>query len=214
MDFLEPSKFIPFVAFVLPGFVAWKVSQLRIPQGEQKPQDVLLELMGYGIVNAVVATLLREPPTRWKVWPTDTWSALVLFAMVILLPTGIAFVVAWALEIGAKYNIFVSAHPTAWDRLVLARLRRKPYAVLLTLQDGTRLGGAFGENAYASNYPYDKDLLIDQVWEVDQDTGEFKAMVDGEAGLYIEKKDILTLEIFDLESVVRNALAEAEVRNA
>jgi hypothetical protein len=29
-----------FTAFILPGFIAWKIGQLRLPQGEQKPQDV------------------------------------------------------------------------------------------------------------------------------------------------------------------------------
>lgn len=205
-DLLNPAALLVFTAFVLPGFWAWKVGQLRLPHGEQKPQDVILEILGYAIGNAMVASLIGLSPTQWTAWPTDVRNILSLAAAVFLLPTAIAFVASWIVEWLASVNVFVSGHPTAWDRLVLSRLRREPFFILATLRDGRKLGGAFLNNGYASNYPYDRDLLIDQVWEVDQSTGEFLKLVTGEAGLYVRGEDILTVEIFAFEVVLAGVM--------
>jgi hypothetical protein len=178
---------------------------LRLPHGEQKPQDVILEILGYGIANAILATIIRLPPTMWTAWPTNIAQVLELCLTVFLLPIGLALVGAWAVEQLADVGFFVSAHPTAWDRLVLARLRKEPFFVLLTLRDGRKVGGAFLDHGYASNYPYHRDILIDQVWEIEQTTGAFVRLVSGEAGLYVLGKDILTLEIFGFQEVIDQA---------
>jgi hypothetical protein len=72
----------------------------------------------------------------------------------------------------------------------LSRLRREPYFIAITLRDGRKVGGAFLGQAFASNYPYKHDLLIDQVWSIDQTNGAFTKLVEGQAGLYISGKDI------------------------
>lgn len=196
-----------FGAFVLPGFVAWKISQLRLPHGEQKPQDVILEILGYGIANALLASLCGLSPTRWTAWPTNIVALAEFFVAVFVLPVVLALSASFLTERLAEAGFFVAGHPTAWDRLVLARLRKEPFFVLITLRDGRKVGGAFLDHGYASNYPYHRDILIDQVWEIDQETGTFIRLVSGEAGLYVLGKDVLTLEIFDFTAVVNKAIA-------
>ncbi len=60
-----------------------------------------------------------------------------------------------------------------------------------------KIGGAFLGEAFTSNYPYEHDVLVDEVWNIDQATGRFVERADGQAGLYVRGKDILTLEIFE-----------------
>jgi hypothetical protein len=199
---LDPAKLLVFAAFVLPGFIAWKAGQLRRPQGEQKPQDAVLEIVGYGVANALFATLLRMPPTKWTAWPTDGPKAIELFVSVFALPAILSSITGWLLESMATAGLLVSGFPTAWDRLVSGILRKRLSLVVITLRDGRKVGGAFSKTAFASNYPYERDILIGEVWQIDQATGAFVKMIDGQTGLYMRGDDALTLEVFDATTVI------------
>jgi hypothetical protein len=196
-SWLDPARLLLFAAFVLPGFIAWKVGQLRLPQGEQKPQDVILEILGYGVANALLANALRLSPVNWESLPSNAFENLKLAAAAFLLPAATSLAIGSTRDLMVKARFFVPGYPTAWDRLVLARLRKKPFLVAATLRDGRKIGGAFLSESFASNYPYEHDLLIDAVWTIDQVSGEFINRVQGEVGLYVRGKDIMTLEVFE-----------------
>ncbi len=58
--------------------------------------------------------------------------------------------------------------PRAWDQLFSER----PTAYLrVRTTDGRRVAGQFAEASYAGGFPHDADLLLEQAWEVDQETG-------------------------------------------
>jgi hypothetical protein len=62
------------------------VAQLRLPKGEQKPQEVILEIVGYGVANALIATVLGISPIGRSSWPSDDVEVLKIFAAIFLLP--------------------------------------------------------------------------------------------------------------------------------
>lgn len=65
--------------------------------------------------------------------------------------------------------------PRAWDHLFSER----PAAYLrVRTPEGHWIAGQFAEASYAGGFPHDRDLLLEQAWEVDQETG-----VLGERGL-------------------------------
>jgi len=82
-------------------------------------------------------------------------------------------------------------------------------AAIVTLRDSTRIGGAFTENSFVALYPYDRDLYLSEVWKLDHE-GRFVARVAGTRGLYLDKADILYMELFDYQAVVESALRRKE----
>ena len=119
-----------------------------------------------------------------------------------VLPTLQSLSVSWVIGRLSRLGFVESGYPTAWDRLVLGRLRKQPSLIAITLRDGRRIGGGFAGTGYASNFPYRRDLLVDRLWEIDQETGAFIRPISGQVSLYVCGKDILTMEVFDAPTVL------------
>jgi hypothetical protein len=92
--------------------------------------------------------------------------------------------------------------PRAWDFL----FSENPSAILrIRMKSGSRLGGLFGANSYASGYPeLPQDLLLERVYVVDQQSGSFVKDEEGKfvetgSGLLLRWEDIEVLEVFWIE---------------
>jgi len=91
--------------------------------------------------------------------------------------------------------------PRAWDDLFSER----PSIYLRVRVDGDNwLAGRFAQSSYAGGFPNEKDLYLEEAWEIDADTG-----VMGETGLgfpiYIPADTIKWMEV-----VVEQAAPEGE----
>lgn len=86
--------------------------------------------------------------------------------------------------------------PRAWDDLFSDR--PNVYIRVRTL-DSLWIAGRFARDSYAGGFPYQTDLLLEEAWSVDQETGEL-----GEGGLgysvYIPAVWIAWMEILPEES--------------
>ncbi len=66
----------------------------------------------------------------------------------------------------------------AWDQL-FRRLGSSDelYGLVVTLNDGRKVGGIYEDTSFVSTYPADGDLLIGKPCEVDQETGTFSHLI-------------------------------------
>lgn len=85
-------------------------------------------------------------------------------------------------------------HPTlrAWDYVFA---QGKPYYVLVTLSDGTKLAGEYGEGSFTSSYPEDPQIYLIKTWVVNDDGG-FEREREQSEGILILAKDIQSIEFF------------------
>jgi hypothetical protein len=81
--------------------------------------------------------------------------------------------------------------PTAWDYYFS---RTPPVWLLVTLKDGSRVGGFFGEKSFASSDPGERDLFIEDVFRVVED-GEWQP-VPRNNGIFIKGEEIKHIEIW------------------
>ncbi len=100
--------------------------------------------------------------------------------------------------------------PTAWDWLFQSS-QNTARALIVTLRDGTRLAGAFVGNSYVALHPYKRDLFLSEVWTLDE-KARFSQRVAGTEGLYVDKSDILYIELFDYQEVIASAVRQAAIR--
>jgi len=76
--------------------------------------------------------------------------------------------------------------------------------LIVTLSSGTRVAGPYTGTAYASLSPYDRDLFFGQLWRLDDGVKPIEA-IQGSIGMYIDQRDILTVEILNYRIVVNAA---------
>jgi len=192
------------VVFVVPGFIAWRVNQARRPQGEQKASEAVIQIAVYGVINTLLWSAWISP-FHWRGWPTQLSDIIALSTQAIISPIILAFIWSWLVDQLAKKGWILWTHPTAWDWIFnkLTRDKNNAFALICTLKDGRRIAGAYVHEGFAALHPYDRDLLLGEVWTLD-DEGRFRSRVDGARGIYVDKKDILTIELFDYNEMVQD----------
>jgi hypothetical protein len=197
---------VQLVAFVVPGFVAWRTYQWRRPQGEQKAADAIA-----GIVTFSALTSVLWYNTEWLTWPKTGWDAVRFSLEIFLTPILVALLYQYGVEFCAKRNWVTSPHPRAWDFIFNSLAYRKKgigkdgLFLVVTLKNGDKVAGVFSEPGFASLWPYDRDLLLGPTWELDN--GKPARLVIGSIGLYVDSGSIDAIEVFDYASVV-NSVSE------
>lgn len=83
---------------------------------------------------------------------------------------------------------------TSWDWVFS---QRRKYWVVVTLKNGKKYGGKMSSKSYASSYPSNYQIYIEETWEVDENgefTGEQK---ENACGVLIVSDEIEAIEFFD-----------------
>jgi Family of unknown function (DUF6338) len=135
---------------------------------------------------------------------------------VFVTPVAIAFIYQYVVEYCAKRYWITSPHPRAWDFIFNSLARRQNGAgerglfLIITLKSGDKVAGVFAAPGFASLWPYDRDLLVGQTWELED--GKPARIVAGSIGLYVDGANIDVIEVFDYASVVQSVTEAAGAR--
>jgi hypothetical protein len=62
------------------------------------------------------------------------------------------------------------------------------------MNGGASIGGKYGKNSFASSYPAEEQIYLEEVWQIDQMTGKFLSQVPRTHGLIISRKDYVFIE--------------------
>ncbi|WP_050044773.1 DUF6338 family protein [Bradyrhizobium sp. LTSP849] len=158
------------LAFVVPGMIITFVrAQFFTGRMRSLSESIVAYLavtvLYYGLAAPVVEYVLSfRDPGRQKVF---AWVGLI-----VLLPAAVGL----ALGILGQNDIFrrllqfcrinpVHATPAAWD-YAFARLRGDHF-VMVTLSDGSTVGGIYGGRSFASSDPTERDLFLQEIYDVD-----------------------------------------------
>ncbi len=126
--------------------------------------------------------------------PNWLWTVLHYALVPILLGIGLAFASQreWEYKIARLLGLNFSHHiPAAWD-YTFSQMPEASY-ILATLKDGSQVGGLFGTSSFASSSKDERDLLIEDVWTVEQK--EWK-QADPSRSVLLCGADINYIEIF------------------
>jgi hypothetical protein len=158
LGFVVPGMVI---AFVRAQFLTGRVRTLS----ESIVSYIALTVLYYGLAAPFVEYVLTfEEPGRAKI---AAWLALI-----ILVPA----IVGLILGALTQNDVFrralqllrinpVHVTPAAWD-YTLARLRGDHF-VMVTLSDGSTVGGIYGSHSFASSDPTERDLFLQEIYDVD-----------------------------------------------
>jgi hypothetical protein len=179
--------------FFVPGFISMKVYDLYVPSERRDFSKSLMEAVSFSCVNfaamywAIVAIHADNFPTNHPFWYYLA-SAGILFVAPIFWP--ILYSRTMSLPFFRKRTI----HPTPkpWDYVFS---KGESLWVIVHLRDGRRIGGRFDTQSFASSFPADEQIYIEEVWQLDS-KGRFKRKVDDSRGLIISREDFEAIEFF------------------
>ena len=181
----------------MPGFISLKVYNLLCPGklpdfSTQMFSSIMYSCLSYAIhlpIYLISATLQDFSIITWK-------HVLFITSLILIFPAVIP--VAWLFIRKIEWVNNFLPHPTnsPWDYVFS---QRNFYWLIVTLKDGTILGGKYGAGSFSSSYPEDPQIFISEQWLVDQEG--FIRKVNDSSGIMILSKDIKTIEFFTLQEL-------------
>ena len=156
-------------AFLLafaPGFVAMKTYDWFVESEPRKVQDLLYEIVGYSSVTyAIASPLIALAMILFLHSSKEAQYGIFAAASVVCilaLPFGLGFAVAKLQKRAESQNTtFISSIKTPWD---YAFRNRRTSLVTVILSNDLQVTGIPGT---ASNYPYEHELFLSQLWRTD-----------------------------------------------
>ncbi len=190
---LTPVEFWALIALFLPGFISLKLHRFL----ERRPgsaAEALIDVVGFSLLNAVVlfwpiylnGALLAD---KHPCWPAIVTNAFI---------TCIAGPIAWPLILrlveryAIRGGLLLGEQKTAFDAYFSTN---EPCWVIVHLKDGSRIGGYFGGNSYASAHPHSGDFYLQELWELDEE-GVFSGPIQNSKGAIFHRSDYVWLEFF------------------
>jgi hypothetical protein len=158
------------LGFLVPGlvmvFVRAQFTTGRIPP----PKDSLLTYLALSVVYYAFLLPAVGPVLRIE---AGYFKALAWLVMVFVGPALLGLLLGLNARHGYARSLFrrlglatVHVMPTAWDWKLGGA---DAHWVMVTLKDGTRFSGFFGAVSFASSDPTERDLYIEQVYDVDDE---------------------------------------------
>lgn len=197
---LANEKLILFAVFVCPGLVSMQVYRLLMPAKAIEWTTAIVEALFYSFVNFVLCFPILLG-LSWKdfsfLHAHPIWFSLGVLIVLLVGPLLWPFLFVSAIRSKRLMKHLQLPYPTAWDAFFD---RRQPCFLLVHLNDGSMVGGYFGDGSYASAFPNDGDLYINAVYQLDED-GRFGQPVPDTRGVLLRKADYVYIEIFDIPPI-------------
>lgn len=188
------------VAFVIPGSIVTSITRRVIPKGENEYNTKILEYFIYSFFNFFIWSILiyniYSNIDCWKEHYVLLW--LVMFIIIFLSPTVIALVIIFIAQkdvikkICTHFNLAsVDIEPSAWD------FKFKNISsewVIVTLKDDNIIAGFLGSDSYISQNEKERDIYINEVFEIDKNNKWTKKK--NTDGILIKAEEIKSIEFF------------------
>lgn len=192
-DFLKPDVLGLFLLLVVPGFVAIKVYDLRVPSERRNLSQSLIEIISISMLNLAVWfwRLLEITEAGFRERHPGWFYAAIYFVFFIS-PAGLALLFHKALTSRWLRSAVTDPTATAWDHFFR---KRKACWMIFHLKSGKIMGGFFGGDSAASSFPRPQEVYVEEVWRVDAEF-RFVERVERTAGAIISREECSLVEIF------------------
>jgi len=201
MDIWATDKLTLFLAFVVPGFLSLKTYAVLGLQGPRDSSQQLIDAIAFSCINyALLAWPILEVEASGLHKSNPRYYYAFYGFCVLVAPIIWALVWRW-LRTTQPLQKFLP-HPTdrPWDYVFRRRL---PYWTIVTFKDGKKVAGRYDSKSFSSAAPSPEQLYLEQAWEMNADGG-FERIRTDSAGLLVLGSEISTVELFHINSGVKN----------
>lgn len=195
MNIWELNKLLLFLIFFIPGFISLKIYDLIIPGERRDFSKSLLEVLGYSSLNYAAFSWLIFLIYSRKLYQNHTnWFLLSLVIVLFIAPAAWPFIFVILFDKWKFLSKFIiHPIPKAWDYIFG---KRKSFWVIVHLKDGRRIGGKYDTKSFASSYPAEEQIYLEEVWRLDE-KGKFIEPIERTKGILILGREISMIEFFE-----------------
>jgi hypothetical protein len=192
MNIWTSDKLIIFILFIVPGFISLKIYRLLVPGEINKLSDIIIEAIAYSCLNYALFSWLIFLDIHFKIYQNFLWLHLfIIFFLLFISPIIISFIF-WLIRYNLKKTIFFHHPiPKPWDYVFS---KKEPYWIIIELNDGQRIGGVYEENSFASSYPNDEQIYLEQYWKIDG--SKFIQPIHRTKGIMLSRENIKKVEFY------------------
>ena len=191
---LSISYILLFAAFIAPGAVSIFVYRLLTPATEHTLKEILLEATTFSLMNFSIlfwAILYAVSPEVLKDQPFISWGIIIL--CLFIAPGIWPVVLLRVLALMESRGLLLGGAKTAWDRFF--ENAKTGCWIIVHLNNGESIGGRFSQSSYASAYPREGHLYIQELWCIDE-SGNFTQELPGPQGAILRPTDYRYLRVF------------------
>lgn len=181
---------------VLPGFVAFLTYDLLIPSQRKSLGESTIELVTFGVVNALVALAIYQwSPLRIGVTESKGVAFFAVVGFVFVGPAALGAAVVWCRKRALLQRAFPHPTPSTWD---FAFAEHPRALVLCHLKSGKRVGGVFAGNSFRTTYGEEHDIYLETQFLIDE-KGAFVAPVPLSSGVLVRREECELVELYELK---------------
>jgi len=194
-DLPNPIEIANLASLLAPGLI---ISVIRTRAITGSVPDLKDRLVSYALISAAYFAVTTPLFHVFVGMGLLQWVASVLQNFVLPVITGIAFAFIyqwrWSYRLAEKFGLHLAHHlPAAWD-YAFEGMPVDTF-VLVTLLDGTQVAGKMTKDSFASSSKEERDLLIDEVWEIGEDGASWTPLNPPRA-ILLCGKNVKFVEIF------------------
>jgi hypothetical protein len=195
MDIWETNKLVIFIAFVIPGFVSLKTYELLLPSAPKESGKQLIDAVAYSCINYALLLLPIYLVEKSQIRCTHP-SVYIAFYVFVLLIAPVVWTLLYQKLRTMPILQRILPHPTAkpWDYVFG---QRRPYWVIVTLEDGEKFAGRYDASSFSSSAPAPEQIYLEEAWVLNDEGGFSRPRTDT-AGIIILAQNIVTIELFNM----------------
>jgi len=196
------------LAFVVPGFIIHSVfSMFTVRRNEATKEILFLRFLAFSALNVIVCTpLIFQIISKHWIIKHPWLMAFCMMGMTFISPLMLGLIIAVLDQKQVLRRLLgrIGLHPlhctpTAWDYKFARFSAAGGGWIIVELKDSRKVRGLFGAKSFASTEPTERDLYLEQVWEVPADDTEaaWKKCEDTD-GILIRHDDIRNVSFVPL----------------
>ena len=193
MNIWEIDKVFLFLVLVLPGFVSIKVYSNLIASDKIDFSKSLVDAICFSALNfGVLAYPISYIYNSEFITSSPIWYWLSLFLVFVVFPAFWPFLYLWAIKRPCIKKIVLSPHRQPWDSVFS---QKEAMWVVVTLKSGGTVRGKYGLKSFASAYPSERQIYLEEVW-AKKAKGGFGKKIYRTEGVIISEDEIKYIEFY------------------
>ncbi|MBU1262924.1 hypothetical protein KJ640_08275 [bacterium] len=185
------------IIFIIPGFICEWAFSLLVSRKEKEATYLILECITLSCLYYAFFSWAIVLIFHYKIYEYIVWFAIILSLLLFILPIIVGYgfgkaIFSNRLRRFREWLGITIPIPKAWDCYFG---RSIPCWVLITLNDGVKIGGFWGPDSFVSSFPSPEDIYLEILVKVDEN-GNFGEVEKDTRGALIERERIKIIEFF------------------
>jgi len=182
-----------FIVLFLPGFLSAEVYGMMVASERSDFSKDFFRAVAFSVLNFAILAPIIYALNMAGLFSSVLVVWVTVYVALGAAPIGWAFLVKWLRD--ASWTPFLSSNNKAWDDFFS---RCEPVWVVAHLHDGTKVGGFYAGDSYASSFPSEEQIYVQQQWLLGEND-EFLRAVKQSAGLLLNARDVKVFEFYEYE---------------